>query len=100
MNSLTLIAKVPARGSENYIAKLRRIVSELSNYDLRVNVVVEGGERAELHVMGEVIDLGKVSISEAVSRVLSRVAIEVSDPDILNKLAVAGAEDTPLVDCS
>ena len=100
MNLLTIIARVPARGSESYIAKLRRIVSELSNYDLRVNVVVEGGESAELYVMGEVIDLGRVSVPEAVSKVLSKVSIEVSDPDMLSKLAVAGTEDTPLVDGS
>jgi hypothetical protein len=97
VNSLTLIAKVPARNSESYLAKLRRIVKELSDYDLRVNVVVERGESAELYVLGEVIDLGRVSVSEAVSRVLSRVSIEVSDPDMLNKLAVAGAENTPLI---
>lgn len=100
MNTLTIIAKVPARGNESYIAKLRKIVNELSNYDLRVNVVVEGGESAELYVMGEVIDLSRVSVSEAVSRVLSRVSIEVSDPDMLYKLAVAGSENTSLVDGS
>jgi len=91
---VTLVVRVPAGDSENYIAKVRQIANNLAEYDFRVLLFVENGERPELFIEGDVIDLRKASVREVVARILSYGSFEVSDPDMLDRLAGAGVSDS------
>jgi hypothetical protein len=94
MRVVTLVVRVPAGDSENYITKVRQIANNLAEYDFRVLLFVENGEKPELFVEGDVIDLRKVSVTDVVARILRYSSVEVSDPEMLDKLAGAGVSDS------
>lgn len=91
---VTLMVRVPAGDSKDYITKVRQIANNLAEYNFKVFLFVENGERPELFVEGDVIDLRKASVREIVTRILSYSSLEVSDPDMLDKLAGAGVSDS------
>lgn len=94
MRTVTLVVRVPATDSGSYIAKVRQVVSSLAELDFRVNVFVENGDSPELLVQGDVIDLRRTSVREIIRRILSYASAEVADPDMLEKLAGAGVNES------
>ncbi|MCS7099306.1 MAG: hypothetical protein RMH84_04235 [Sulfolobales archaeon] len=94
MKTITLVARVPVTDSGSYIAKIRQVVSGLAEFDFKVHLYVDRGDTPELIAQGEVIDLRKTSVKEIVRRILSYVSMEVSDPDMLEKLAGASTNES------
>ena len=94
MRMLTLVVRVPAGNNGDYMAKVRRVVSSLSELDFRVLLFVEQGEVPELLVFGDVIDLNKSSVRDIVRRILGYASAEVSDPDMLERLAGAALNES------
>ncbi len=94
MRSVTLVVRVPGSDSGKYMAKVRQVVNSLSELDFRTYLLVEHGDSPVLVVQGEVIDLRRISVAEIVRRILSSMSAEVSDPDMLEKLAGAGLSES------
>ncbi len=94
MRSVTLVVRVPVSDSGRYMVKVRQVVDSLSELDFRTYLLVEHGDSPVLVVQGEAIDLGRESVGEIVRRILSSTSVEVSDPDMLEKLAGAGLSES------
>lgn len=93
MRVLTLVARVPADNNGSYMTKIRQVISNLSELDFKVLLFVEQGEVPELLVLGDVIDLSKSSVRDIVRKILKYASLEVSDPEMLDKLAGAALNE-------
>lgn len=94
LKTITLVARVPALESGKYIAKIKQVVGSLMELDFKVHLFIDQGEIPELITQGEIIDLRKTSVKDIVKRILSYISIDVSDPDMLEKLAGAGINES------
>lgn len=94
MRTVTLVVRVPAADNGSYMAKVRQVVTSLAEFDLRVHLFIEQGDNPEIFVQGDVIDLRRTSVRDIIRRILSYTSAEVSDPDMLEKLAGAGINES------